>query len=166
VLAPFVNDFGAANDFLALMNQVKPGLAGLIGVAQTRKDELGRALQKLRTRKANLDGNLNQLRSTDCNLAGTWAGSITMEDVNRPITLEMRGEPGHYDITYSIQGRPNNGICVLALNTRERRLDFRPSCASSLRFSLTFAGSFTALSGIETDEDDQAVRYPLSMQRR
>ena len=166
LLAPLVNDFGAANDFLTLMNQVKPGLADLINVTQKRKDELDRALQKVRTRKGNLDGNLNQLRSTDCNLAGTWSGNITMDDVNRPMTLEIRGEPGHYDITYSIQGRPNMNICVLALDTKERRLEFRPFCASSLRFSLTFAGSFTSLSGIETDDIDAAVSYPLSMQRR
>jgi hypothetical protein len=166
LLAPFVNDFGAASDFLALMNQVKPGLADLIDITQKRKDELERALQRVRTRKSNLDGNLNQLRSTDCDLAGTWSGSITMEGVNQPMTLEMRGQPGHYDITYSIQGRPNKNICVLAQNTKERRLDFRPFCASSLRFSLTFAGSFTSLTGIESDDDDTDVRYPLSMQRR
>jgi hypothetical protein len=166
LLAPFVNDFGAANDFLALMNQVKPSLADLINVTQKRKDELERALQKVRTRKSNLDGNLSQLRSTDCNLAGTWSGSITMEGVNQPLTLEIRGQPSHYDITYSIQGRPNKDICVLALNAKEHRLDFRPFCASSLRFSLTFSGSFTSLTGIETDDDDSDVRYPLSMQRR
>jgi hypothetical protein len=164
-LAPFVNDFGAASDFLALMNQVKPGLADLINVTQKRKDDLDRALQKVRTRKYNLDGNLGQLRNTDCNLAGTWSGNITMEGVNQPMTLEIRGQPSHYDITYSIQGRRNNGICVLNLNAKERRLDFRPFCASSLRFSFTFAQSFTSLSGIETDDEDGDVRYPLFMRR-
>lgn len=156
-------------DWLALENQVIPTLADYTGVLQAKQKALARVVPLIRTRKLNLDGNLKLLLGADCSLAGTWAGTIVMEDGVKHMTMEIRGDPGQYNITYSIDGRANKDFCLVALNTKERRLDFRASCkspASSLRFSLVFAQSFTSLTGMETDDTDQFVNFPIAMQRQ
>ena len=173
ILEKHISDFqlviGFEMDWLALNNQVKPSLIELRDVIEKKQKQLSSAVKLVRTRKSNLDGNLAQLISNECSLAGNWSGTIAIEGENKPITTEISGDPGNYKITYSIDGRRNANFCLIAISANERRLDFRPSCsapANSLRFSLSFAASFTSLTGIETDGQDADVRYPIAMTRR
>jgi hypothetical protein len=163
----FLNLF--AMDWLAIENQVKPSLAVLFDAIDKKQKALAASVPRVRARKSNLDGNLHQLIGVECNLAGAWAGTITVEDQVIPMAMEIRGEPGSYKITYSLKGKWNNNPCVIVLNAGERRLDLRPSCnppSNSLRISLSFAASYTSLTGIETDDEDSLVRFPIVMQRR
>jgi hypothetical protein len=92
-----------------------------------------------------------------------------MEGIDRPMILEIRGAPGSYQISYGIQDRVNKKPCIVTLNVNERRLVWRPSCSppsNSYRFTVDFAASFTSLTGLETDELDPEIKYPITMQRQ
>jgi hypothetical protein len=163
----FINLFEM--DWLAIQNQVKPSLVVLIDAIDEKRKALAASIPRVRTSKSKLDSNLQELIGVECNLAGAWAGTIAIEDEVVPMAMEIRGQPGAYKITYGLKGKWNTNPCVVVLNAGERRLDLRPSCSppsNSLRISLSFAGSYTSLTGLETDDIDGDVRYPIAMQRR
>lgn len=170
VLVPLtISDPGATAHVFKLLNGVLPAVSELLEISRKKQAEVDKSLPIVRMRKENLDGNISQLRATECSLAGSWAGTITVEGLTQPMTVDIRGEPGRYSVSYSIAGKPNSTPCILSINAKERRLDFRPSCsppANSLRFSLNFSESFTSLAGRETDEGDAEASFPIVMQRK
>lgn len=166
ILAPLPTEAGAVGHVMQLLNNVLPAISELLNAARAKKKKLDPALEKVKSRKDNLDFNVDQLRKSECNLSGNWSGTIVMFDVSRQMTLELRGEPGSYTVGYGIEGKFNSKPCVAAVSAPEKRLDFLPHCNSSLRFSLSFSDSYTSLSGVETDQDDPEIRFPIAMQKQ
>lgn len=163
------NLFGADMLWLELQNSVLPSIGELLSVARARAKELGTALPLLRLRKSNLDGNVKSLEGIECNLAGLWKGTIAIEGMPFPMTLELTGAPGNYQFSYGIKGKINSKPCIVALNASERRLVWRPACvgpAKIYKFEVNLTASYTSLSGRETDDTDSATEYPIAMQRQ
>lgn len=157
--------FNVQMDWLALQNSVGPAVSELSITINSRQKNLKNAISKLNIAKNNFDYNLKLLRDSPCSLAGAWAGEIVLEGETISMRLEIQGDPGAYSIGYALAGRANNKPLIETIDSTARRIEFRPSPTSSLRFMLDIAASYTAMTGIEVDESDPYVRYPILLRR-
>ena len=162
-IAPQV--FNVQMDWLALQNSVGPAVSELSRAVEVRQRILVGAIRKLSIAKENFDSNLNLLRTSPCSLAGAWAGEIVLEGEAISMSLEIRGDPGAYSVGYALASRANNEPFIEKIDSSARRIEFKPSPTSSLRFILDIAASYTAMTGIEIDEVDPYVRYPILLKR-
>jgi len=102
-------------------------------------------------------------------IAGSWSGNIVIEGESKAMTMRLAENGGSYQISYSLAGRQNREICVQKIDVSSRVIAFRPSCkapANSLLFTLNIASDYRAMSGFETDEADQEVKYPIHLQKQ